>query len=189
MNIDRVALACGVRSLFVLMLIMGSGGIVSVEGQEVREVEKSVEIKAHIPAYLDIEILQGEEGIKLLNENGDTQPDENKRTVKFKVTGTFTNAKLSFAGSGGLDYNRDNAGVWQLSHANREIQDKFETDISLTGVGNRQSIKNDPVDIDSSHKGAELSLIITPRKDRNSNPNMIMGDYAGKLTIKVEIPD
>ncbi len=200
MNIDRVALACGVRSLFVLMLIMGSEGIVSAA----RVAEETVEIKANVPAHLALEILQGE-SIDLFDQNGDTHGSEDVRTVKFKVKGRFNSAKLSFSGSGGLGY--DDGGFWKLSRhrdpqgdpqGDPQVESKIEIDMSLRGEGINENVqdqrinenvRDQPIFINKSWIDKELSLVVTPREDTLANPDLEIGNYEGKLTIKVEIPD
>lgn len=192
MNIDRVALACGVRSLFVLMLIMGSEGIVSAA----RVAEETVEIKANVPAHLALEIVQGGGGISLFDVNGDTQSDENARTVKFKVKGRFSSARLSFSGSGGLDY--DAEGFWKLFYnGDQQAESKIDINMSLRGVGIEnvqgqreninENVQGQPIPINNSWIDKELSLVVTPRGDTLANPDLEIGSYEGKLTIKVEV--
>lgn len=172
-----------IRLFFVLMLVFRLGEVVFAD----KEATESVEIRANVQLYVEIELLDGKNGIDLLNEKGEPFKDE-QQTIKFKLKGNFSKANLSFKGTDGLDWFSDNnSGEWMISHESSD--DKFRFCMNFKGYGNEGEeaiLGGKKIEIDDKARGKELGISMWPIEDcRFRKPGL----YKGQLRITVEASD
>lgn len=177
-----------IRFFFILVLIARSGGGVLAENSTT----ESVEIRAGVPSSVGISIVKGQNGLDLFNEIGETKPNATDRTIKFKVSGNFFKAKLSFSGTNGLSWQSGdgNSGEWSISQENNT--NKLGILLNLSGVGQESDPKaidnGEEIHIDHTDRDKEMAVVVVPKSDVNTSP-LVAGRYRGKLNITLKAAD
>jgi len=184
------------KNIFILALVMESGEIFAMLGDLDRpterallHAEKDIEIRATVPSIIGITILQGEQGIELFDDTGRTA-GTNERTIKFQVTGTFQNAKLSFSGINGLAPRTDNTGTyWTINNDNNNqlAIEMFLKDNEPVREDNRSIVQDNEYEV---QRNDIKEVQVNPINDAwNARNGLALGVYKGTLHIHVQAID
>jgi len=188
------------KNIFILALVMESGEIFAMTGSssasprqsssEQRHIaEKDVEIRATVPSIIGITILQGEQGIELFDDTG-RMAGTNERTIKFQVTGTFQNAKLSFSGINGLAPRTDNIGTyWTINNdTNNQLAiEMFLKDNEPVREDDRSIVQDNEYEV---QRNDIKNVQVNPMNDAwNARDGLALGVYKGTLHIHVQAID
>lgn len=166
-----------IRLFFVLMLVFRLGEVVFAD----KEATESVEIRADVQPYVEIELLDGKNGIELVDEKQELMTSK----IKFRLDGNFLKANLSFEGTDGLAWS-SSYQVWSISRPNSS--DEFKLLMSFSGYGGSPIMISGgrKIEVNGEVREKELEIFVSPA---NKLCDVTPGLYKGRLSITVEASD